>query len=322
MKIGILGAGKIAAFVVETLRRMDGVELAAVAARDLGRAKTFAADHGVQRAYGSYLELAEDVDVELIYITTTIAQHREHMRLCIEHGKAVMCEKAFTLNAKEAREVLDLAKSKGVFVAEAIWPRYMPMQRTLRDLVQSGKLGEIQSLTANLGYPVSGVPRLTDPALGGGSLLDIGIYPLTFASICFGDDIVGTSASAKIGETGVDLESSIELRYADGRRAYIMNTCLTPTDRTGVIYGDQGYAVVENTNNYESVAIFNAANEMVERIERPEQITGYEYQFECAIKAIDEGKIECAEMPHSETIRMMELMDTLRAQMGVKYPGE
>ena len=155
MNIGFIGAGRIANTLASTMARMEDVNLYAVAARDLGRAEAFAQKYGFDRAYGSYEEMLCDPQVELVYIATPHSHHAEHMKLCIAHGKNVLCEKAFTLNADQAREVAALAKEKGVYVAEAIWTRYMPSRQLINDVLASGVIGRVTALSANLCYPVA-----------------------------------------------------------------------------------------------------------------------------------------------------------------------
>lgn len=322
IKVGILGAGRIAGIMADTLKRMDTARAYAVAARDLDRAQAFAEKFSVERAYGAYEDMLEDPEVELIYIATPHSFHREQALLCLEAGKPVLCEKAFTTNASEAREVLETARKKNLFVTEAIWPRYMPMAGIIREFCQSGKIGDILSLSANIGAPVFHRPRLYDPNLAGGALLDMTIYPLTFASIAFGDDIENIDAHAIMSKEGVDMQDYIRISYRDGRTAAIYANTLGPTDRQGILYGTTGYAIVENVNNYEELKVYDVDRQLKEHIVRPKQITGYEYEVQAAADCIREGKTECPQMPHEETIRMMELMDSVRRQWGMKYPWE
>lgn len=322
MNIGFLGAGKVARLVAATLAQMPGVTLHAVAARSAARAQAFAKEFGFAKAYGSYKELVADSKLELVYINTTIAHHAGHIKLCLEAGKPVLCEKAFTTTAAEARDVLALARQEGIFVGEAVWPRYMPMVKTIRSLINSGALGHIQTLHANLGYPVSHIPRINDPTLSGGALLDIGVYPLTFASICFGNNIESLHSTALLSQTGVDQQSMTQLVYQDGRHAFLFISSLTPTARTGAVYGSKGYLVVENINNFRLINLYDDDNNLVRQIFAPPQISGYEYQFEAAIKSIRTGQIECDAMPHSTIIAMMEQMDAIRHSWGMHYPCE
>lgn len=224
----------------------------------------------------------------------------------------ILCEKAFTRTAEEARSVLALAAEKKLLVTEAIWPRYMPMAQTLREFSSSGKLGKIRALTCNLGYPVSHVARIKDPALAGGALLDVGVYTLNFAALILGRDIRKVSSCACFSDRGVDLQGSATIGYGDGSMASVFFSVLSPTDRLGAIYGEIGYALVENINNFISLRVFDSDHNLVEEIMRPPQLTGFEYELTAAIDAIRQGLIECPQMPHSETIFIMELMDEIR----------
>lgn len=323
MKVGILGAGNIARSMAAALGGLDqSVEAWAVASRDLGKAREFAEKWGFQKAYGSYEELAEDPEVDLIYIATPHSHHYEHARLCVEHGKAVLVEKAFTVNARQARELIRLARERKVLVAEAIWTRYMPSREMISGLVESGVIGRVTSLSANLGYLVGDVERMRKPELAGGALLDLGVYPINFAMMVFGDEIREVSSACVKTETGVDSQDSITLIYEDGKAAFLYATMLAQTDRQGVINGDKGYIEVQNINNCEEIRVFDLERKMTARYEVPPQINGYEYEVLACREALEKGEIECPQMPHSEIIRVMEIMDGIRESWGIHFPGE
>lgn len=321
-KIGILGAGGIARVMAETVNGMEEAQCYAVAARDLGRAQKFAEEFGVEKAYGSYTEMLQDPQVELVYIATPHSHHYEHVKLCLEHGKHVLCEKAFTANAAQAEEILKIAEEKGLLLTEAIWTRYMPMRKTIDEVVASGIIGKITSLSANLGYVIEQNERIHAPELAGGALLDLTVYPLNFASMVFGDDIVKVDASCVKIDTGVDGQDNVMLTYRDGKMATLYTTIHAQTDRRGMINGSLGYIEIENINNYESMKVYDHDRKIIASYEAPEQITGYEYEVRAAIRAIREGKTECEEMPHAETIKMMKLMDRIRADFGIVFPFE
>ena len=322
LKVGILGAGKIAEKMAATITRMEDAQVVAVGARDLERAKEFAGRHKIPRAYGNYQDLAADEEVELIYIATPHSHHKEHAILCLEAGKHVLCEKAFARTAKEAREMLAVANEKKLLLTEAIWPRFMPMAKTLAQLREKEYVGKIWGLGANLFYPVCDVERIQRPELAGGALLDVGIYPLTFASIVFGDDIADITTSAILSDTGVDVSNTMILNYTDGRQATLSSGVMGRSDRRGVLYCENGFIEVENINNFECIKIFDNDYHLIEQINAPEQISGYEYEVQSAAKAIREGVLECPEIPQSQIIHMMELMDTIRHKWGFWYPGE
>lgn len=308
--------------MAKTIREMPQVQSWAVASRSLERAQAFAGEYGFAHAYGSYEELVSDPEVDLIYVATPHSHHYEHMKLCIAHGKNVLTEKSFTQNAAQAKEVLKMAEAKGVLVTEAIWTRYIPMRRTLDEVLESGIIGTPHSLYATLSYPLTHVKRMTEPALAGGALLDIGVYTLNFASMVFGDSIREVKASAVLTDRGLDAADSITLIYEDGRMAVLHSDMRAGCNREGAIYGDKGYIMVRNINNCEGICVYNLEHQMIAEYKTPEQITGYEYEVEACMRALENGKKECPEMPHTETIRMMELMDNIRAQIGVVYPNE
>lgn len=320
--VGILGTGKMAGIMAETLNKMKGVKPYAVASREKVKADVFAGKYGCKKAYGSYEELAADKKVDLIYIATPHSEHFANAQMCIENGKPVLCEKAFTANTAQAEELFKQAEEKGVFITEAIWTRYMPMLTTIREVIGSGVIGEPRTLTANLGYVINDKQRLYDPALAGGALLDVGVYPLNFALMIFGDSIDKIISNCTYTESGVDEQNSITLQYTDGKVAHLNSSMVSLSDRMGVVYGTKGYIVVENINNFESVAVYDPSYKRVGFYKCPKKISGYEYELMASIKAIQNHQLECEEMPHSETIRVMKIMDGLRKEWGITYPFE
>lgn len=321
LKVGIIGAGWIAAKMAATLKDSPrGCQCYAVASRSLDKAKAFSEEWDIPVAYGSYEELVSDKDVDLVYVATPHSHHYEHTRLSIEHGKPCLVEKAFTANAREAEELLSFAKEKGVFVTEAIWTRYMPLSMKVREVMESGVIGEPRALTATLCYMMEQKERILRPELCGGALLDLGVYCLNFARMYFGTDIVKTVTNCHIGPTGMDMHECISLSFADGRMANLQSGALCLNDRQGIISGTEGYIRVDNVNcpevvevyrNYELVATYKKAADMV---------TGYEYQvFECK-RCLEEGLLESQMMPHAETLSIMRQMDALRKEWGVAYP--
>ena len=322
MNIGFIGAGRIANTLASTMARMEDVNLYGVAARDLERAQAFAAQYGFDKAYGSYEEMLQDPNVELVYIATPHSHHAEHMKLCIAHGKNILCEKAFTLNAAQARQIAALAREKGVYVAEAIWTRYMPSRAMINEVLASGIIGNVTALTATLCYPVAYKERCIRPELAGGALLVVGVYCLNFALMHFGDDIERMDSSVRMTDTGVDGQESITLHYRDGRIAVLTAGILSRSDRKGIFYGDKGYIIVENINNPQSISVYDLTDTLVKKIQVPAQITGYEYQIREAMARIRAGETESASMPLDTTIAVMERMDALRKDWGLIYPME
>ena len=319
MKIAILGAGRIAVHMAETLAGMDDVEAYAVGARELERAEAFAEKYGFTKAYGSYEEMLADKEIDLVYIATPHSHHYKHAKMCLEAGKHVLCEKAFTVNADQARALFKLAEEKNLLITEAIWTRYMPSRKIIQDIVESGVIGEVTSLTANLSYAVTEKERIRKPELAGGALLDVGVYPINFASMVLGENLKDVQSSA-IFEGGVDILETIIMNFEGNKMATLQSGVREISDRMGSIFGTKGYIQVQNINNPEKITVFNQNHEETASYFPPKQITGYEYEVRACKKALEEGKIECPEMPHAETVRIMEIMDGLRKSWGYEIP--
>lgn len=322
MNVGILGAGRIAVTMARTLNGMKEAECYAVASRNLEKAQKFAVDNHVEKAYGSYEEMLSDENVDLVYVATPHSHHLEHAKLCISYGKPVLCEKSFTANAAQARELLDYAAEKKVFITEAIWTRYMPSRKMIDDIIASGELGEIKMLTANLGYELTDKDRMLRPDLAGGALLDVGVYILNFASMVLGDDVVKMTSECVKTDTGVDGQDAIILTYRDGKLAVLHTGMWADTEQYGIVYGTKGYLIACNINNIDVIRIYAPDRSLIREVKVPEQITGYEYEVLACKRALAAGELECGEMPHAETMRIMEWMDALRKEWGIVYPFE
>ena len=322
MKFSILAPGGIARKMAEAVSGLDSVERYAVASRTYEKAKAFADEWGFEKAYGSYEEMLEDPEVELVYVASPHSHHYQYAKMCLEHGKHVLVEKAFTVNAAQAEELIRLSEEKGLLLTEAIWTRYMPSRRMIDELVESGVIGEVTSLTANLGYVLDHVERMQNPELAGGALLDLGVYPINFAMMVFHSEIRDVTSAAVMSPKGIDWMNSITLTFEDGNMAVLHSNMLAQTDREGVINGSKGYIEIQNINNCEEIRVFDLDRKMTARYQVPEQINGYEYEVTACQKAIESGRVECDEMPHSETLKVMKLMDKIRGQWGMKYPCE
>ncbi len=320
LRVGIIGAGWIADKMAEALSPLDEAEVLAIASRSLEKARQFADERGIIRAYGSYEELVEDPDVDLVYVATPHSYHYPHARLALEHGKPVLVEKAFTANAREAEALLTLARERHLFITEAIWTRYMPLSMKVKEIMDSGIIGEPRILTATLCYEMEQKERIIRPDLCGGALLDLGVYVLNFARMYFGTDIVRTVTNCHLGPSGMDMMESISLSFRDGRMANLQAGCLTLNDRQGIISGKEGYIRIDNVNCPERIEVWRNY-ELVEVYERPEgMVNGYEYQvLECK-RCLEAGLTESPMMPHEETLSIMRQMDALRKDWGVKYP--
>ena len=322
MKFSILAPGGIANCLAQAVQGLEEVEAYAVASRSYDRAKAFADKWGFQKAYGSYEEMLNDPQVELVYVATPHSHHYQYAKMCLEHGKHVLVEKAFTVNAAQAEELIRLSEEKNLLLAEAIWPRYMPSRKMIDDLVASGVIGEVTSLTANFGFPLSHVERMRKPELAGGALLDLGVYPINFALMAFHGQVVEVKSDAVMSPEGVDWINSMILTFDDGKLAVLHSNMLAVLDSEGTICGEKGYIKIENLNNCEEIRVYNKNRELTATYQVPEQINGYEYEVLACRQAILEGKCECPQMPHTETLRVMKLLDQIRESWGMKFPCE
>lgn len=322
LKVGILGAGRIAAIMADTISKMKAVECYGVASRSMEKAMEFASLHNVTKPYGSYEEMLADKDLELVYIATPHPFHFEHAKMCIDAGKPVLVEKPFCVNAKEAEELLAYAEEKNVFISEAMWIRYMPMYETIMKVLNSGVIGEPKMITANLAYPMLHKERLLKPELAGGALLDVGIYPLNFADMVSGSEVRDIQSAAVMTADGVDAHDSITIRYENGSMAVLNTSMQTVSDRKGIIQGTAGVMIIENINNFESLTVYDKDYKKKVFKKAPKQISGYEYEIEACKKALKRKKKECEQMPHQVTMKMMKQMDLIREQIGLVYPFE
>lgn len=314
MRLGILGTGVIAAKMARTVCGMDDVELYAAASRDIARAQQFVQTHRASRAFGSYEEMLQDDNVDLVYVATPHSHHFEYAKLCIAHGRPVLCEKAFTRNAQEAEELIRYAREKKVFLAEAMWTRYTPMAGMLRGLLDSGKIGRVTGLSASVGGPAMHVERMIRPELAGGALLDVGTYTLNFATWVLGDETERIFSAAALMENGVDRQEVVNLFYPGGVMAALYNSMESSTDNRGVIYGTEGHIVVDNLYNHEAIRVYDCDGRLVETVSQPPQISGYEYELRACKRSLEAGALECEEMPHAHTLRVMRMVDAITKQ--------
>ena len=315
--VGIIGAGHIAEKAAKTLAAMDDMQCLAIGSRSLEKAQAFAAQFGVARAYGSYAELLADPDVQLVYIATPHSHHFAVAKDAVLAGKPCLIEKSFMLNAVEAATLLALAREKGVFVAEAIWPRYLPVRQMAREVLASGVIGKPVMVTASLAYDVSDKERVLKPELGGGALLDLGVYVLNFIRMYCDSPIARLNTTCIRSETGVDASEVVTMVLEDGTLATVQASAWSQGDNQGVIAGTTGYLVFDDLINPTCLRICRKRHIVEKEIPVPPQITGFEYQFRACKESIEAGLLEPPQMPHSEILFIMHLMDRLRAEWGL-----
>lgn len=319
---GIIGTGGIAQTFAEDLKRLDGHVVAAVGSRTLTSAQNFAKQFSDAVAYGSYEELVA-ADVDAVYVATPHPMHYENTLLAMRAGKPVLCEKAFTVNAKEARALVAFAQEQKIPLMEAMWSRFLPHMQLVKEIVSSGVLGEITNIVADHGQfiPYERAARLWEPELGGGALLDLGIYPLTLAHLILGSPI-SIHAEAALTEKKVDLNTSMMLRYASGAHALLSCTMASRGSVSAMIVGDR--ARIEIDGSFYAPTSFRVITRDGEVTEYPNKYEGHGLREEAAefARVVRSGEIESPLMPHSTSIELMEMMDSIRAQIGVKYPNE
>ena len=320
MRVGIIGTGWIAEKAAITLAGLTECEAYAVGSRSQEKADAFAAKWNIPKAYGSYAALIADADVDLVYVGTPHSHHYDVTREAILAGKPCLVEKAFMANHRQASDIVRLAREHQVFLAEAIWTRYQPVVATVRQLIADGRIGTPRLVTATLGYSMGDKPRIMRPDLCGGALLDLGVYALNFVRMFFGADIVSIDGHCVKSPTGMDLTNAITLVLSDGTLCNLQSSAQCVGDNIGVIAGTEGNLIIDNINNPQQVTVNGPDRTYVETIRVPQQITGYEYQFLACRQCLKEGRLEPREMPLDETLYVMQLMDQLRRQWGVRYP--
>ena len=319
---GILATGKIAKGFAGALALLPDAEIAAVGARRLESAQAFAAAFGARTAYGDYRALVEDPDVDVVYVATPHALHLEHARLALEAGKPVLCEKALTLTAAEATELVELARAKQLFLMEAMWMRCNPVIRRVQQLLATGELGTVRQVHADLGFRVDAPPtdRLLDPLLGGGALLDMGIYTLTFAQLFLGEPTT-VAAAASLSEQGVDVDIALALAYDSGAVASLTSSMTSMSPRIASIATDLGrFDFAESFHHPTDVRW--TSGDHVENVHEPVLGTGLAHEAIEVMRCLRNGEVESPLMPLDESVALMGLMDRIRRDVGVVYEAD
>jgi len=320
-KWGILTAGKMSAKFVKALKLLDNVELYAVAARDISNAKMFAQEHDIKKYYGSYEELATDSEVEIIYIASPHSHHFEHTMLCLKNGKAVLCEKAFALNASEVQTMIDEARKQNVFLMEALWPPFQPIYKKTKELLLNGEIGQLVHIDAKFGFqpPYDPSDRKFNLALGGGSLLDIGIYPVHDVLYFMG---VPDNITAKATFTDLGVENSINIIFGfnDGRTASVLSSFKASVGIGCTLYGENGSLSFSRGRDMSQRVTLAVNGKTPEEFLFTPEGMGYHFEAEEVMKCIEQGKIESAVVPHSYSLQLMNILDKVREAAGIVFP--
>lgn len=319
---GILGPGGIAKAFAEDLKKLDGHSIAAVGSRTLSNAQSFASTFG-GTAYGSYEELVADPQVDAIYVATPHPAHQENVILALNAGKPVLCEKPFAVNAAEAQQMVDAAHKNGVALMEAMWARFLPHYAQVREIIQSGVLGKIHTIQADHGQRLAdqNIPRLVEPSLAGGALLDLGIYPVSFAHMILGNPSKITS-SAVLTDKGVDAQTSMIFDYADGAQAVLNTTMIEQTPCRAVVAGLNGWLEIDRTF-YNPASMRVVLNDGT-TTEYPSSYVGHglREQAEVFKQLVTSGQQQSQILNWQDTVDIMKTLDQVRSQIGLKYPFE
>jgi predicted dehydrogenase len=324
LRWGILGTGGIAtSFTLDLIA--NGLTVAAVGSRTQESADAFAATHGIPTAHGSYEELVADPNVDAIYVSTPHPFHYESAKLVLKAGKHALVEKPFTLNAAEAREIIDLAATQNRVVLEAMWTRWLPHMVRVHEIIAAGTLGEVRTVIAdhNQNLPDDPGHRINNPELGGGALLDLGIYPVSFAWDIFGKPASITAISSPTASTGVDRQTAILLGYPGGQQAVLHTALDTLGPNTASVIGTEGRIDIDSVwYKPTSFTVYDGEGAIIEKFDQPVVSRGMQFEAWALEKIVAGGTLEGAELPLGETLGIMETLDAIREQIGLVYPGE
>ncbi|GAA3387109.1 Gfo/Idh/MocA family oxidoreductase [Streptomyces roseoviridis] len=320
---GVLATGGIAASFTADLLEMPDAEVVAVGSRSTASAKAFAERFGIPRAYGDWAELAADTDVDVVYVATPHSAHRAAVELCLDNGRAVLCEKPFTLNAREAAELVALARRRGLFLMEAMWMYCNPVVRELARLVADGAIGEVRTIHADFGLegPFAPDHRLRDPAAGGGALLDLGVYPVSFAQLLLGEpDRV--HADALLSPEGVDLNTGVLLGWDSGATALLSCSLVADTPLTASVTGTTGRIEVPRGFFCPEGFVLHRDGREPEEFTVPGRRAGFQYEAAEVMRCLRAGETESPLVPLDGTLAVMRTLDAVRERIGVRYPAD
>jgi dihydrodiol dehydrogenase / D-xylose 1-dehydrogenase (NADP) len=321
LRWGIMGPGKIAKKLAEAIEGTEGTELYAIASHSKDRAKAFSEEFSVQKIYGSYEELVEDPAVDVIYIANLKTQHFESAKLALLNKKAVLLEKPLTINAEQAEELIVIARQENVFLMEAMWMKFNPNIIKLKELINEGSIGQVKKIDADFSFECEPDSVLRLPEFGGGALLDLGIYPITFANWIIGRNPDKITSQCLLTSTGVDGTDSVTFEWNTGEKAELTFGIESLRTMCATVTGTEGYIeVLPPFHGAQVICLHHSQG--TEEISFPFRINGYEYEVEEVMRCLDMGMTESLLMPLDETLNTMKLMDGFRSEWGVVFPGE
>ncbi|GAB2840898.1 Gfo/Idh/MocA family oxidoreductase [Streptomyces deserti] len=323
---GILATGGIAAAFTADLLDLPDAEVVAVASRSEASARVFAERFGIERAYGDWNALAQDADIDVVYVATPHSAHRAAAGLCLAAGRSVLCEKPFTLNVREAEELVALAREHGRFLMEAMWMYCNPLIRRVKELVDDGAIGEVRTVQADFGIagPFPPAHRLRDPAQGGGALLDLGVYPVSFAQLLLGEP-ADVTARALLSDEGIDLQTGAVLSWESGALASVHCSIVSGTPRTASVTGSHGRIDVPHTFFHpDRIVLHRDGREPEEFAADPADgpYNTFRHEAREVMRALRAGETESPLVPLDGTLAVMRTLDAIRDRIGVRYPSE
>lgn len=320
---GIIGPGRIAKKFAEAVKGIPGANMYALASRSCSNPDDLLHAYGAEKYFKTYEDLTADPEVDAIYISTPHRFHYENVKLCLDSGKPVLCEKPLTVNAKQTQELFRSSQLKHIFLMEALWTRFLPIYGQVREWLDTGEIGEIRLVESSFGYiaPRDAQDRLLNPELAGGTLLDIGVYNTAITQWVFQQNPQAITAVGHIGETGVDEEVFVILSYENGAASQFACTFQAQPLNQFVIVGTKGTIII-GPNFWEATQASLVKNGKARTVKKRMEINGFEYQIKAAMQAIKKGELDCEQMTQADTLANMQTMDRIRQQIGLQYPFE
>ncbi len=319
LNAAVVGTGYMASKMTAVLNSSGTVRPYAVVSRDIERALQFGRENGYKKAYDSMENMLADKKVDLVYIATPASEHAGQVRACIEAGKPVLCETPIALTSAEAESLFSLSSSLDVLVVEAMHIRFLPFFKQIVSTISSGAIGTPVMLTASLASDIENIPRLQRPSLGGGALGDLGYFLLAFSTMVFGSQIKRIQSSCAFTPMRVDRQLSVVLQYKDDRMAVLSCTTSGNGESRAVIQGTRGYIVVEDLKNFSTATVYDSRRNKTASYKRGKQKSEFEFEMAAFAAAMKSGWKECPEVPHAQTLSMMQMMDFIRRQLGISY---
>lgn len=319
IKFGIIGAGRIAKKFAEGIKYAKEAELIGIASRNITKSNEFGDIFGIKKRYDNYEALAKDEEIDVVYISTPNGLHKDHAILCLKNKKAVICEKPFAGSKKDVEEMISIAKENNVFLMEAMWTRFFPLIRRIREILNEDIIGKVKMIKGDFGFKSStGYDDIRfDKNLAGGAIMDVGVYPISFVSMIYNRQPKEIKVISDICHTGVDEQSSMIFGYENGEMALLSCAIMTETPKNIFIIGDKGYIHIPHGWYRAEKAFIQVHNKDQETIHMPMEGNGYNYEIEEVIRCLKEGKLESDIMPLKESLEIQQTLDTIRKQIGI-----